>query len=171
MTRFCQEHGNIHEVTASYMPKCNSEQNTNGYSKLHFLSSGAPKNLWEVLLFACFIRTRIPQRDSNVTPYKHWKWRTPNIQFFKVWVAWLRFQYRNRRKRKSTTRLVDAIFIEYALNSSIIRFLVVNFEISDISNNTIIEVRDVVYFENIFSLISRIPIDPSCTLCLWYSFF
>jgi len=41
---------------------------------------------------------------------------------------------------------------------------VVNSEISEISNNTINEVRDVVYFENIFPFKSRLPSDPSCTL-------
>jgi len=41
---------------------------------------------------------------------------------------------------------------------------VVNSEINKISNNTIIEVRDVVYFENIFPLKSKIPNDPSFTL-------
>ena len=42
-------------------------------------------------------------------------------------------------------------------------FLVVNSEISEISNNTIIEARDDVYFENIFPLKSRIPSGPSIT--------
>ena len=40
------------------------------------------------------------------------------------------------------------------------RFLAVNSEINLISNNTIIEARDVVYFENIFPLKSRIPSVP-----------
>ena len=40
----------------------------------------------------------------------------------------------------------------------------VNSEISEISNNTINEVRDVVYFENIFPFKSRLPSDPSFTL-------
>ena len=42
-------------------------------------------------------------------------------------------------------------------------FLVLNSKISEISNNTIIEARDVVCFENIFPFKSRIPSDPSCT--------
>ena len=41
--------------------------------------------------------------------------------------------------------------------------MLVNSEISEISNNTIIEFRDVVYFENIFLFKSRIPSDSSCT--------
>jgi len=40
---------------------------------------------------------------------------------------------------------------------------VVNSEIGEISNNTIIEVRDAVYFENICPLKFIIPSDPSIT--------
>ena len=40
----------------------------------------------------------------------------------------------------------------------------VNAEISEISNNTIIEVGDAVYFENIFPFKSEISSDPSRTL-------
>ena len=40
----------------------------------------------------------------------------------------------------------------------------VNAEISEISNNTIIKVGDAVYFENIFPFKSEISSDPSCTL-------
>jgi len=40
---------------------------------------------------------------------------------------------------------------------------VVNSEISEISKNTIIKVRDVIYFENIFPFKSRISSDPSCS--------
>ena len=54
------------------------------------------------------------------------------------------------------------MLIGYALDSSVNRFLVVNSEISEISNNTIIEATDV-YFENIFPFKSRIPSHPSCT--------
>ena len=39
----------------------------------------------------------------------------------------------------------------------------INSEISEISNNTIIEARDAVYFENIFPLKSRIPSGPFIT--------
>jgi len=40
---------------------------------------------------------------------------------------------------------------------------VLNSEISEISDNTIIEGRDTNYLENIFPFKSRIPNDPSCT--------
>ena len=81
----------------------------------------------------------------------------------KFGIAWLRFQYWNRRKEKSAPKTAHTIFIRYALDSNVNRFLVVNSEINKISNTTIIEVRDVVYFENIFPLKSKITSDPSIT--------
>jgi len=66
------------------------------------------------------------------------------------------------KKKKIGPKTVDAIFIEYALDINVNRFLVVNSKSSEISN-TIIETRDVVYFENIFSFKSRIPSDLSIT--------
>ena len=67
------------------------------------------------------------------------------------------------KKRKIGPKTVDAIFIGYALDNNVTQFLVVNSEISEISNNIIIEVRDAIYFENIFPFKLRIPSDPSCT--------
>ena len=46
---------------------------------------------------------------------------------------------------------MDCIFIGYALNSSAYRFLVHKSEISDIHVNMIIDSKDVVFFEDIFS--------------------
>jgi len=46
---------------------------------------------------------------------------------------------------------MDCIFIGYALNSSAYRFLVHKSEIPDIHVNMIIECRDIVLFEDIFS--------------------
>jgi hypothetical protein len=65
------------------------------------------------------------------------------------------------KKRKIGPKTVDAVFIGYALDSNVNRFLVINSEISDISNNTIIEARDAVYFENIFPFKKEISDNPS----------
>ena len=89
--------------------------------------------------------------------------RQPTLTFncLKSEVVWLISQYQNRRK-KPDPKTVVSIFIGYA-HSNINRFLMINSEISEISNNTIIEVRDVVYFENIFPFKYRIPSDLSFT--------
>ena len=128
------------------------------------LSSCAPKSFWREALFsACLILNRVPQRNCDVTLYEHWKEGTPNIQLFKVWDLLAKVLIPKPKKRKNNPKTVDAIFNGYILDSKVNRFLVVNFEISEISNNTIIEAKDDVYFENMVSFKSRILNDPSIT--------
>ena len=55
------------------------------------------------------------------------------------------------KKTKLGAKTMDCIFIGYALNSSAYRFLVHKSEIPDIHVNMIIEFRDAVFFEDIFS--------------------
>ena len=45
---------------------------------------------------------------------------------------------------------MDCVFIGYALNSSVYRFLVHKSELSDIHVNMIIESKDVVFFVDVF---------------------
>jgi len=54
------------------------------------------------------------------------------------------------------------VFIGCAVDSNISRFLVVNSDNSEISNNAIIEARDIVYLENIFPFTSRVSSYASC---------
>jgi len=53
-------------------------------------------------------------------------------------------------KTKLGSKMVDCIFIGYALNSSIYSFLVHKSEIPDIHLNMVIESRDDLFFENVF---------------------
>ena len=43
-------------------------------------------NLWsEAILTAYNILNRIPLKKNNISTYKIWKGRKPNIEYFKVW--------------------------------------------------------------------------------------
>ena len=149
MTKYCQDYNIIHEVTALYTPQSNGVVKRKNRILMNMvncmlLSSGAPENIWgEALLSTCYILNRVPQRGSNVTLNERWKGRTPNSQFFKVWGCLAKISIPEHFK-------TVVVFIGYALDSNIGRFLVVNSEISEISNNTIIEVRNIVYLETSF---------------------
>ena len=54
------------------------------------------------------------------------------------------------KRIKIEPKTIDCIFIDYAINSSAYRFLVHKSDIPDIHVNTIIESRNVSFFENIF---------------------
>jgi len=77
MIKFCQGHDIIHEVTTPYIPHPNGAAERKNRTLMNMvncmlLSSGALERLWgEALLSAYFILNRVPQRDSNVTPYEH----------------------------------------------------------------------------------------------------
>ena len=52
-------------------------------------------------------------------------------------------------KRKIERKIVDYVFVGYSLHSTTYRFLVVNSEVTKMSNVTIMQSRDVTFFENI----------------------
>ena len=94
-----------YELTAPYTPQSNDIAKRKNIILMDIvncvlISSGAPKNLWgEALLSACYILNRVPQKN-DITQYEGWKGRIPNINFFKVLVAWLRFQCLNPIEEK-----------------------------------------------------------------------
>ena len=128
------------------------------------INSGIPENLWgEALLTACYILNRIPFKQNNFTPYEIQKKRKPNLSYFKLWGCLAKVKIPEVKRKKIRPKTIDTIFIGYTLNNNADRFssntnqfLIIKSEISDISNNTIIEAKDAIYFENIFSFKSRI---------------
>jgi len=56
------------------------------------------------------------------------------------------------KKRKIEPKTIDYVFVGYSLHSITYRFLVVNLEVYEISNDTIMESRHVTFFENVFPL-------------------
>ena len=62
----------------------------------------------------------------------------------------------NLKGKKLGPKTIDAIFIGYTHNSNANGFLVINSEVNEISNNTIIKARDATYFEGIFPFRTKV---------------
>ena len=73
-----------------------------------------------------------------------------------MWGCLARVKILENKRKKIGLKTVDRIFIGYASDSNANRFLIINFEISDITKNIIIEVRGAYCFENIFHIKSDI---------------
>ena len=56
------------------------------------------------------------------------------------------------KKRKLGLKTVDCIFLRYAHHSIAYRFLVFKSEVPDVHVNSLMESRDVTFFENIFPM-------------------
>lgn len=68
------------------------------------------------------------------------------------------------KTRKIGSKTLNTVFIGYALDSNVGIILFITSEVSEIARNTIIEARNTVYFENIFSLKSVVCPTPSIPL-------
>ncbi|CAL5400680.1 unnamed protein product [Camellia sinensis] len=162
LSTFCEEHGIIHEVTPPYSPQSNGIAERKNRTLMDMInailiSSGLPKSLWgEAILTACVILNRVIVNDNDKTPYKIWRKRVPNLKMLRVWGCLAKVAIPEPKRKKIGPKTVDTVFLGYAQNSSANRFLVINFEISEITNNTIIESHEATFFEDIFPYKTRI---------------
>ena len=115
------------------------------------ISSGLPQNLWgEAILSSNYILNKLPKKKTNKTSCELWKGRVPSYKFLKVWGCLAKVVVPIPKRIKMGPKTVDCVFIGYAHNSTTYRFLIYKFDIPDLHVNTIIESRNVSFFEEIF---------------------
>ncbi|CAL2271844.1 unnamed protein product [Prunus armeniaca] len=93
---------------------------------------------------------KITLKDNEKTPYELWKGRSPNLRILKVWGCLAKVLILDPKIKKIGPKTIDAVFLGYAKNSSANRFLVINSEVKEVANNTVMEARDATFFEDIF---------------------
>ena len=123
------------------------------------VSASALDNLWgEAILFACHLQNRIPRKLVR-HPYELWKGHALNLKYLKVWGCLAKFMLPYPKKRKIESKTYDCMFIGYASNSAAYRFLVLKSDVLEC--NTIIETKNVKFFEHIFPLSKKISHTPT----------
>ena len=115
------------------------------------ISYGLPRNIWgETILSANYLLNKAPRKNEQKTPYEIWKGRQPSYKYLRMWWCLAKVVVPTPKKVKICPKTVDCIFIGYAQNNSVYRFLVYKSEIFDIHKNTIMESRNVPFFGHIF---------------------
>lgn len=77
-------------------------------------SYGLPPNMWgESIVFACYIRNRIPHKKTRKTPFELWFKRTPNLKYLKVWGSLAKVGLLETKKRKIGPKSTNCVFIGY----------------------------------------------------------
>ena len=89
-SKFCEEHGIIHQTSAPYTPQQNGLAERKNRTLVDMVNamiihSKLPFNLWgEALLTACHVHNRVPSRKIHASPYELWKGRKPSLNYLKV---------------------------------------------------------------------------------------
>ncbi|PKA63733.1 Retrovirus-related Pol polyprotein from transposon TNT 1-94 [Apostasia shenzhenica] len=124
---FCEEHGIIHQMSASYTPQQNGVAERKNQTLVEMvnvmlMNAKLSFNFWgEALYMAYHINNRTPSMKTYVSPYKVWNGRKPNIGYFKVWGCIAFYKILDHLKLKLGPRGIRSVFVRYAKNSKAYR--------------------------------------------------
>ena len=155
---FCAENGIIHERTPPYSPQSNGVAERKNRTLMDLVNamlgtSGMAKAWWgEAVLTACHVLNRVPTKNSEVTPYEGWKGRKLSLHYLRTLGYLAMVSIPINKKHKLGPKTVDCIFLGYAYHSTAYKFLVIKSEAPDVLVDTLLESRDVTFFENIFPM-------------------
>jgi transposase InsO family protein len=150
-TKFCVEHGIIHEKTPPYSPQSNdiAKRKNRTLTELvnAMLDTAGLSKEWcgEAILTACHVINRVPTKNKEITSFEEWEKRL-NLSYMRTWGCLAKVNVPINKKRKLRPNTVDCVFLGYAIHSVGYRFLIINSEIPDMHVGTIMESRDATFF-------------------------
>ena len=116
-------------------------------------TAGLPWEWWgEAMLTACHTLNRIPMKNKEKTPFKEWENKRLTLSYLRTWGCLAKVNVPIAKKCKLGPKTVDYVFLGYAFHSLGYRFLIIKSGIPDMHVGTIMESRDVAFFENIFPM-------------------
>jgi hypothetical protein len=150
------KHGIIHERTLPYSRQSNGVVERKNHTLTDLVNpmletSGLSKEWWgEAILIARHVLNKVPTKNKEITPFKEWEKRKLNISYLRTWGCLAKVNVPINKKRKLGPKTVDCVFLRYAFHSIGYRFLIINSGVLDMLVGTIMESRDVTFFEDEF---------------------
>ena len=99
---------------------------------------------------ACHVLNRVPTKNKEITPFEKWEKKRPTLSYLRTWGCLTKMRVPITKKRKFGPKIVDCIFLGYAIHSVGYRFLIVKSGVPDMHVGTIMEYRDAISFETFF---------------------
>jgi hypothetical protein len=116
-------------------------------------TAGLSKEWWgEAILTACHVLNRVPMKNKEITPFEEWEKRRLNLLYLRTWGCLEKVNVPINKKRKLGPKTVDCVFLSYAIHSVGYRFLIINSNVPDMGEGTIMESRDATLFEDEFPM-------------------
>jgi hypothetical protein len=84
-SKFCAEHGIIHERTPPYSPQSNGIVERKNCTLTNLVNTmldtvGLSKEWWgEAILIACHVLNRVSMKNKEITPFEEWEKRRLNL--------------------------------------------------------------------------------------------
>ncbi|XP_077237135.1 uncharacterized protein LOC143878787 [Tasmannia lanceolata] len=133
--------------------------NANGLFVLNFwftLELVGGKHFYRHVIFI----TGYPKKKGHI-PYELWHNKMPSLTHLRAWGCLAKVGILEPKKRKLGPKTCYCVFTGYAQNSTAYIFLVLKSVENIIEYNTIVESRDVEFFEHHFPMKKVIPKEPS----------
>ncbi|GKD10773.1 hypothetical protein Tco_1190458, partial [Tanacetum coccineum] len=108
----------------------------------------------EAMLTSCYLLNRVPNKRNMITPYELWIKRKPNLNYLRVWGCRAVVRLPDPKLKTLGKRGIKCIFVGYAEHSKAFRFYVIEPN-NSVAINLIIESKDAIFDENIFSSVLR----------------
>ena len=109
--------------------------------------------MWgEAVLTDCHTLNRVPMKNKEKTPFEEWENKRLTLSYLHTWGCLAKINVPIAKKRKVGPKTVDCVFLGYAFHSVGYRFLIIKSGVPDMHVGTIMESRDVTFFENIFPM-------------------
>nr|GEV06561.1 hypothetical protein [Tanacetum cinerariifolium] len=116
---------------------------------------GLSEGFWgEVMLTACYLLNRVPNKRNKTTPYELWYKKRTNLALLRVWGCRAVVRLPGPKRKTLGEKGSDCIFVRYAEHSKAYRFYIIEPN-GSVSIKSIIESRDAIFDENRFSSIPR----------------
>jgi hypothetical protein len=92
----------------------------------------------------------VPTKNKEITPFEEWFKKKVNLSYLRTWGCLAMANMPINKKRKLGPKIIDCVFLCYAMNSVGYRFLNVKSGVFDMEVGTIFESRDATFFRLIF---------------------
>ncbi|GJS76439.1 hypothetical protein Tco_0726320 [Tanacetum coccineum] len=106
------------------------------------------------MLTACYLLNKVPNKRNKITPYELWTKRKLNLNYLRVWDCRAVVRLSDSKMKTLGERGIECIFVRYVEHSKAFKFYVIDPNDS-VLINSIIESRDAIFDENIFSSVPR----------------
>ena len=105
-------------------------------------TTGMSWKLWGVaVLIDCHTLNRVPMKNKEKTPFEEWENKRLTLSYLRTWGCLAKVNIPIAMKRKLRSKIVDCIFLGYAIHSIGYRFLIIKYGVSDMHVGTILESR------------------------------